>query len=141
MKKSLSIINTVFAVALIAAASAAQAPAQDAPQTGFVLSLKNGSTLRGRVLARDEASGNLRLTMTETGAGAPKSYAVVAMDDAQAIKASAADTDSIIIRLTGGSELRCRELDLNGETITVKVGAASRVELHWGQIQSISFGA
>ena len=140
MKKSLSIINTVFALALIAAAFVEPAPAQDAPQPGFVLSLKNGSMIRGRMLARDEASGNLRLTMTETGAGAPKSYAVVAMDDAQAIKASAADTDSIIVRLIGGSELKCRELDLSGETITVKIGTASRVELHWQQIQSISFG-
>jgi hypothetical protein len=140
MKKLLSIISLAFALALVASASPEPAQAQDAPQSGFVLSLKNGSTIRGRMLDRDEASGNLRLTMTETGAGAPKSYAVVAMDDAQAIRASASDTDSIIIRLAGGSELKCKELDLNGDTITVRLGTASRVELRWEQIQSISFG-
>lgn len=140
MKKLLSAIHIAFALALVAAVSTGGARAQDNGQPGFVLSLKNGSTIRGRMLARDEASGNLRLTMTESSAGSPRSYAVVAMEDAQAIKASASDTDSILIRLLGGSELRCREFDLNGETITVKVGTASRIELRWEQIQSISFG-
>ena len=141
MKKLLSIIQIAFAAALIATVPTGTARAQDNGQSGFVLSLKNGSTIRGRVLARDEASGNLRLTITESSAGTPKSYAVVAMDDAQAIKASANDTDSIVIRLLGGSEIKCREFDLNGETITVKIGTASRVELRWEQIQSISFGS
>jgi hypothetical protein len=140
MKKLLSIIHIAFALALIATAPAGGARAQDSGQSGFVLSLKNGSTIRGRILARDEASGNLRLTMTESSAGTPKSYAVVAMEDAQAIKASTSDTDSIVIRLLGGSELKCKEFDLNGETITVKIGTASRIELRWEQIQSISFG-
>jgi len=140
MKKLLSTIHIALALALIATFPTPGAHAQDNGQSGFVLSLKNGSTIRGRVLSRDEASGNLRLTMTESSPGTPKSYAVVAMDDAQAIKASASDTDSIVIRLLGGSEIKCKEFDLNGDAITVKIGTASRVELRWEQIQSISFG-
>lgn len=139
MKKSISIIHITFLLTLIATVPAGRAQAQETGQSGFVLSLKNGSTIRGRLLSRDEASGNLRLTMTESGSGTPKSYAVVAMDDAQAIKASTTDSDSILIRLIGGSELKCKEFELNGDTITVKIGTASRIELHWEQIQSIRF--
>ncbi|HVF91982.1 MAG TPA: hypothetical protein VNH22_18100 [Blastocatellia bacterium] len=141
MKKPFPIMLLIFAQALLMTYSAGRARAQDAPAPGFVLSLKNGSTIRGRVLSRDEASGTLRLTMTETSSGAPRSYAVVAMDDAQAIKASATESDSILIRLVGGSELKCKEFNLNGDTISVKIGTASTIELHWEQIQSISFGS
>ena len=125
----------LVAMTLLAAASAT---AQD-QQAGFVISMKNGSSIRGRVLARDEASGNLRLTMTETSGGTPKSYAVISMDDAEAIRPSNTDADSIRIKLRGGSELRCKEFALNGNTINVKIGSASRVEVGWDQIESISF--
>ena len=123
------------AITLLASFSAA---AQD-PQAGFIISMKNGSSIRGRVLTRDEASGNLRLTMTETGGGAPKSYAVISMDDAEAIRPSNTEADSIHIKLRGGSELKCKEFALNGNTINVKIGSASRVEVGWDQIESISF--
>jgi hypothetical protein len=114
--------------------------AQDTTEQGFVITLKNGSTIRGRTLSRDETTGKLRLTMTETSASQPKSYAIVAMDDAEAIRAPVADTDSIRIRLRGGSELRCREFSLGADTITVKLGTASRVDVPWEEIESISFG-
>jgi hypothetical protein len=112
--------------------------AQDSA-SGFVISLKNGSSVRGRSLARDESTGSLRLTMTESAEGAPKSYAVIAMDDAEAIRASSSDTDSILVRLLGGSELRCREFGLDGDTVTIKLGTASRIDVRWDQIESISF--
>jgi hypothetical protein len=118
---------------------AATVCAQETAATGFVISLKNGSTIRGHKLARDESSGKLRLTMTEANSGAPKSYAIIDMDDADSIRASASETDSIRIKLLGGSELRCKEFGLNGETVTVKLGTASRIEVRWDQIESITF--
>ena len=110
-----------------------------AQESGFVISMKNGSQIRGRVLARDEATGNLRLTMTETSGGAPKSYAIISMEDAETIRPSNTDTDSIRIKLRGGSELRCKEFSINGDVINVKLGSASRVDVSWDQIESISF--
>jgi hypothetical protein len=108
-------------------------------QSGFIISMKNGSSIRGRVLTRDEATGSLRLTMTETAGGAPKSYAVISMEDAETIRPSNTDTDSIRIKLRGGSELRCREFSINGDVINVKIGSASRIDVAWDQIESISF--
>src|SRR5262245_18106899 len=98
--------------------------AQESTEQGFVIALKNGSTIRGRTLSRDQASGKLRLTMTETSSREPKSYAIVSMDDAEAIRAPVADSESIRIRLRGGSELKCREFTLGTDTITVKIGSA-----------------
>jgi hypothetical protein len=115
------------------------AAAQETSQTGFVITLKNGSTIRSRTLLRDEATGKLQLTMTETSTGTPKSFAMVSMDDAESIRASASDSDSIRIRLIGGSELKCKEFGLAGEIVSVKLGAASRVDVRWDQIESISF--
>jgi hypothetical protein len=112
---------------------------QDAGQTGFVITLRNGSKVVGRILARDEASGKLRLTMTESSSGEPKSYALIAMEDAESIRASSADTDSIRIRVKGGTELRCREFGLGADKVTVKIGAQSRIDVPWDQIESISF--
>ena len=108
-------------------------------QSGFIISMKNGSSIRGRMLTRDETTGNLRLTMTETAGGAPKSYAIISMEDAEAIRPSNTDSDSIRIKLRGGSELRCREFTINGDLINVKIGSASRVDVAWDQIESISF--
>jgi len=119
---------------------AASAAAQDISGPGFVITLKNGSTIRGRTLARDDTSGKLRLIMTETGSRQPKSYAMIAMEDADAIKASTADTESILIKVRGGSELRCKEFGLGPDRVTVKIGTSSRVEVPWDQIESISFG-
>jgi hypothetical protein len=107
--------------------------AQDATQSGFVISLKNGSTVRGRQLSRDDATGKLRLAMTEG------SYAVIAPEDTSAIQSSASASDSISIRLKGGSELRCKEFALSGEMVTVKLGTATRIEVRWNEIDSISF--
>ncbi len=107
-------------------------------QSGFIILLKNGSSVRGRTLTR-EASGQLRVSMTETSSGAPKSYAVIAMEDAETIQTSSSSSDSIIIKLGGGSELKCKEFKLNGETVTVKLGTASRVEVRWEDISSITF--
>jgi hypothetical protein len=109
------------------------AAAQDATQSGFVISLKNGSTVRGRQLSRDDATGKLRLAMTEG------SYAVIAPEDTSAIQSSASASDSISIRLKGGSELRCKEFALSGEMVTVKLGTATRIEVRWNEIDSISF--
>src|ERR1700754_3795946 len=95
--------------------------AQDSTQTGFVISLKNGSSVRGRVLTRDETTGKLRLAMTDS------SYAVIAAEDTAAIQSSASASDSISIKLKGGSELRCKEFALSGEVVTVKMGTATRV--------------
>jgi hypothetical protein len=116
-----------------------QAAAQDV-QSGFVITLRNGSTLRGRTLSRDEATGRLRLAMTESGAGEARTYAVIAPEDAADIRSSSAESDSIRIRLRGGSELRCKEFVLNGETVSVKLGSATRIEVRWDEIESISFG-
>jgi len=113
--------------------------AQDAGQAGFVISLKNGSSIRGRTLTRDESSGTLRLAMTETGSGEAKSYAMISPDDAVDIRSTSTDTDSIRIRLKGGSELKCKEFVLQGDAVAVKLGSASRVEVKWSDIESISF--
>lgn len=107
--------------------------AQDAAQSGFVISLKNGSSVRGRQLTRDEATGKLRLAMTDS------SYAVIAPEDTSAIQSSASASDSISIKLKGGSELRCKEFALSGDVVTVKLGTATRVEVRWNEIDSISF--
>jgi len=112
---------------------------QEGAQPGFVITLRNGSKVVGRTLARDEASGKLRLTMTESSSGEPKSYALIAMEDAESIRASSADTDSIRIRVKGGTELRCREFGLGPDKVTVKIGTQSRVDVPWNQIESISF--
>lgn len=115
-----------------------RALAQESP-SGFIILLKNGSAVRGRTLTRDTDSGRLRVSMTETTSGEPKSYAVIAMEDAESIRASSTDADTISIKLQGGSELKCKEFTLNGETVTVKLGTASRVEVRWEDIASISF--
>ncbi|MEK6301456.1 MAG: hypothetical protein AABO41_12100 [Acidobacteriota bacterium] len=115
------------------------AAAQDAAQTGFVISLKNGSTIRGRALTRDESSGSLRLAMTQTASGEAKSYAIISPDDAVDIRSSSSDTDSIRIKLKGGSELKCKEFVLQGDAVAVKLGSATRVEVKWSDIESISF--
>jgi len=107
--------------------------AQDSAQSGFVISLKNGSSVRGRQLTRDDATGKLRLAMTDN------SYAVIAPEDTSAIQSSASASDSISIRLKGGSELRCKEFALSGDLVTVKLGTATRVEVRWSEIDSISF--
>jgi hypothetical protein len=107
--------------------------AQDSAQSGFVISLKNGSSVRGRQLTRDDATGKLRLAMTDN------SYAVIAPEDTSAIQSSASASDSISIRLKGGSELRCKEFALSGDMVTVKLGTATRVEVRWNEIDSISF--
>jgi hypothetical protein len=108
-------------------------------QAGFIILLKNGSAVRGRTLVRDEASGRLRVAMTETSSGEAKSYAVIAMEDAESIRASSSESESIRIKLAGGSELKCKEFTLNGDTVTVKLGTASRIEVRWEDIASISF--
>ena len=102
-------------------------------------SLKNGSSVRGRTLSRDDATGKLRLAMTEDASGEAKSYAVIAPEDTAEIRSSAADSDSIRIRLKGGSDLRCKEFSLNGDSVAVKLGSASKVEVRWSDIESISF--
>jgi len=129
----------IAAAAISAVLGAVIVLAQDSGQTGFVITLKNGSKVVGRTLARDEASGKLRLTMTESGSGEPRSYALIAMEDADSIRASSADTDSIRIRVKGGTELRCKEFGLGTDRVSVKVGAQSRVDVPWNQIESISF--
>jgi hypothetical protein len=113
--------------------------AQDSSPAGFVITLKNGSKVQGRTLSRDDATGRLRLTMSESASGEAKSYAIIAAEDTAEIKSSASDTDSIRIKLKGGSDLRCKEFTLTGETVTVKLGSASRVEVRWSDIESISF--
>jgi hypothetical protein len=115
------------------------ATAQDAAQTGFVISLRNGSSIRGRTLTRDESSGILRLAMTETASGEAKSYAIISPDDTVDIRSSSSESDSIRIKLKGGSELKCKEFALHGDSVSVKLGAASRVEVKWTDIESISF--
>lgn len=132
IKMALLSIAAISALAICVAA-------QDAAQTGFVISLKNGSTIKGRTLSRDNQTGKLRLSMTETGAGEPRSYAVISPEDASDIRSSSTATDSIRINLRGGSEIRCKEFVLNGDTVTVKLGSASRIEVQWAEIESISF--
>lgn len=120
----------LIATAVITAASAV---AQDTAQSGFEISLKNGSHVRGRTLSRDETTGKLRLAMSEN------SYAVIAPEDTVSIQSPAGAADSISIKLKGGSELRCKEFALNGEVVAVKLGTATRVEVRWNEIESISF--
>ena len=117
----------------LALAMATSVAGQDAAQSGFVISLKNGSNVRGRTLTRDDATGKLRLAMSES------SYAVIAPEDTSDIRSSAAGGDSINIKLKGGSELKCKEFTLNGENVSVKLGTASRIEVRWNDIESISF--
>ena len=112
--------------------------AQETGGSGFVITLKNGSTMRGRTLSRDESTGKLRLAMTEVG-GEARSYAVLAPEDTTEIRSSASDSDSIRIRLKGGSDLRCKEFALAGDAVAVKLGSASKVEVRWSDIESISF--
>jgi len=119
-----------IAAALILATSVA---AQDSTQSGFVISLKNGSNVRGRMLTRDDTTGKLRLAMSDN------SYAVIAPEDTSDIHSSAAGGDSISIKLKGGSELKCKEFTLNGENLSVKLGTATRVDVRWNEIESISF--
>ena len=131
--------NPIAAAIVVLVLTVAAVFAQDSGQPGFVITLRNGSKVVGRTLARDEASGKLRLTMTESSAGEPKSYALIAMEDAESIRASSADTDSIRIRVKGGTELRCREFGLGPDRVSVKIGTQSRVDVPWNQIESISF--
>jgi len=123
-------------IAVLALVIAGPVAAQDG--SGFVISLKNGSTIRGRTLSRDEATGKLRLAMTEAG-GQANSYAVIAPEDTTDIRSSASESDSIRIRLKGGSDLRCKEFSLAGDSVAVKLGSATRVEVRWSDIDSISF--
>lgn len=120
----------LIATAIITAASAV---AQDTAQSGFAISLKNGSSVRGRTLSRDETTGKLRLAMSEN------SYAVIAPEDTVSIQSPSGASDSISIKLKGGSELRCKEFALSGEVVAVRLGTATRVEVRWNEIESISF--
>jgi hypothetical protein len=131
-------IKSIFLTGIAILCLAANLQAQG-EQTGFVILLKNGSAVRGRTLIRDEASGRLRVAMTETPGGEAKSYAVIAMEDAESIRASSSDSESIRIKLSGGSELKCKEFSLNGATVTIKLGTASHIEVRWEEITSISF--
>jgi len=131
-------VKTRLIVTIIGLILAAPIAAQDAGASGFVISLKNGSTIRGRTLSRDDATGKLRLAMTEEG-GEAKSYAVIAPEDTTEIRSSASDSDSIRIRLKGGSDLRCKEFSLNGDSVAVKLGSATKVEVRWTDIESITF--
>jgi hypothetical protein len=128
------ILISATAVLLFASIVSAQGE-----QPGFIILLKNGSAVRGRTLVRDETSGRLRVAMTETSSGEAKSYAIIAMEDAESIRASSSESESIRIKLAGGSELKCKEFTLNGDTVTVKLGTASRIEVRWEDIASISF--
>jgi hypothetical protein len=130
--------NRILCATLFTLLLAAPIYAQES-ESGFTITMKNGSVLKGRTLTRDASSGALSLTLTESAAGNARSYAVVAVDDAEAIKAGSSETESIRIKLTGGSEIKCREFGLNGNTITVKIGTASKIEIGWDQIESISF--
>jgi hypothetical protein len=132
--KTKKILISAIAVLLFTSIVSAQEE-----QAGFIILLKNGSAVRGRTLVRDEASGRLRVAMTETSSGEAKSYAVIAMEDAESIRASSSESESIRIKLAGGSELKCKEFTLNGDTVTVKLGTASRIEVRWEDIASISF--
>jgi hypothetical protein len=133
MKFKKILIGAITVFLFVSIVSAQEEPA------GFIILLKNGSAVRGRTLTRDEASGRLRVAMTETTSGEAKSYAVIAMEDAESIRASSSETESIRIKLAGGSELKCKEFTLNGDTVTVKLGTASRIEVRWEDIASISF--
>jgi hypothetical protein len=131
--------NTTLVSAALVMVIAVSIAAQDAGGSGFVITLKNGSTVRGRTLSRDETSGKLRLAMTEEAGGEARSFAMIAPEDTTEIRSSATDSDSIRIRLKGGSDLRCKEFALNGDAVAVKLGSASKVEVRWSDIESISF--
>jgi len=131
-KKTLFVTTAAFLIAVSIAA-------QETSRAGFVIKLKNGSTLRGRTLSRDETSGALRLVMTEATDAAAKSYAVIAADDTSEISSSSSDGESIRIKLKGGSDLRCKEFSLSGDSVAVKLGSASKIEIKWSDIDSISF--
>lgn len=131
--------KTIFLSAMLALILVVPAAAAQGAQSGFVISLKNGSTIRGRTLSRDETTGKLRLAMSEEAGGEAKSYAIIAPEDTTEIRSSASDSDSIRIRLKGGSDLRCKEFTLNGDSVAVKLGTASKVEVRWTDIESISF--
>jgi hypothetical protein len=130
--------KTTLVCAMLVIMIAVPIAAQDAGGSGFVITLKNGSTVRGRTLSRDETTGKLRLAMTEE-AGEARSYAVIAPEDTTEIRSSATNSDSIRIKLKGGSDLRCKEFALNGDAVAVKLGSASKVEVRWSDIESISF--
>jgi hypothetical protein len=130
-------IKSLIFVIILSLSFSLAALAQEG-QSGFVILLKNGSAVRGRTLTR-ETSGQLRLAMTETGGGEARSYAIIAVEDTESIRASSSDTDSISIKLKGGSELKCKEFSLNGDSVIVKLGTASRIEVPWDDITSISF--
>ena len=134
----MKIKKTLFTIAAISILSICVA-AQETTQSGFVITLKNGSTIKGRTLSRDNQTGNLRLLMSETSTGEARSYAVISPEDASDIRSSSSSTDSIKISLKGGSEIKCKEFVLNGDTVTVKLGSASRIEVQWTEIASISF--
>jgi hypothetical protein len=134
MKSKTTLVSAILVIMI-----AVPIAAQDAGRSGFVITLKNGSTVRGRTLSRDETTGKLRLAMTEEAGGEAKSYAVIAPEDTTEIRSSANDSDSIRIRLKGGSDLRCKEFALNGDAVAVKLGSASKVEVRWSDIESISF--
>lgn len=125
-----AVLTVIFAVPIVA---------QDTAPSGFVISLKNGSMVRGRTLSRDETTGKLRLAMSESVGGEARSYAVIAPEDTAEIRSSATDVDLIRIKLKGGSDLRCKEFSLNGDSVAVKIGSASKVEVRWADIESISF--
>ena len=130
MQKNSAVFSIIAILALLAAAVA-----QDSATRGFIIKMKNGSTIVGQSLTRDEASGNLRLTMTESGS----SYAVIAMDDVDVIQASGSGTDSIQIKLRGGSELKCKEFTIGKNTVILKIGTASRIEVQWADMESVRF--
>src|SRR4051812_27950403 len=111
MKIKITLLNIAAMLALTISAAA-----QDAGQLGFVISLKNGSTIKGRTLSRDDQTGKLRLSMTETGAGEARSYAIISPEDASDIRSSSSETDSIRINLKGGSQIKCKEFVLSGDT-------------------------
>jgi hypothetical protein len=134
MKSKTTLVSAILVIMI-----AVSIAAQDTGGSGFVITLKNGSTVRGRTLSRDETTGKLRLAMTEEAGGEAKSYAVIAPEDTTEIRSSATDSDSIRIRLKGGSDLRCKEFALNGDAVAVKLGSASKVEVRWSDIESISF--
>ncbi len=134
MKIKTTILFTIAALIL-----AVPVAAQDAGQPGFVIKLKNGSLLRGRTLSRDDSNGALRLVMTESVDTGAKSYAVIAAEDTAEITSSSSDSESIRIKLKGGSDLRCKEFSLSGDSVAVKLGSASKVEIKWSDIESISF--
>lgn len=134
MKIKTTILFTIAALIL-----AVPVAAQDAGQPGFVIKLKNGSMLRGRTLSRDDSNGALRLVMTEASDSGPRSYAVIAAEDTAEITSSSSDSESIRIKLKGGSDLRCKEFSLSGDSVAVKLGSASKVEIKWSDIESISF--